>query len=94
MLNMYQVERQSNRCYDVRWFMISFLFAPISAGSLVAQWVRGWPTDLAVMGSGHACKQGSIAHTFIIMTSAHHPDMTEILLNRRLLLLFVDLHTW
>ena len=54
----------------------------------VAQWVKRWPTDLAVMSSLPARgeifsnrKRGSIAHSLSLST-CHPPDMTEILLKR------------
>ena len=54
----------------------------------VAQWVKVWPTDLAVMGSIPAWgedlfyrKRGSIAHS-LSLSSTHHPDITEILSTR------------
>ena len=57
-------------------------------GAPVAQWVKRWPTDLAVVSSSPArgedlfsCKRGSIAHS-LSLSSAHRPDMTEILLKR------------
>ena len=58
------------------------------AGAPVAQWVKRWPTDLAVVSYSPARgedlfnrKQGSIAHS-LSLSSAHRPDMTEILLKR------------
>ena len=57
-------------------------------GAPVAQWVKCWPTDLAVVSSSPARgedifnrKRGSIAHS-LSLPSAHRPDMTEILLKR------------
>ena len=65
-------------------------------GAPVAQWVKRWPTDLAVPSSiptrGEKKtkerkknllnrKRGSIAHSLSLSTS-HRPDMTEILLKR------------
>ena len=51
----------------------------------VAQWVKRWPTDLAVMSSIPAggedlynCKRGSIAYS-LSLSPAYRPDMTEIL---------------
>ena len=65
------------------WISICFLFNPP-----IAQWVKRWPTDLAVPNSSHAqskifstVKQGSVAHS-LSLSSAHHPDMTEILWKR------------
>ena len=56
-------------------------------GALVAQWLERWPTDLAVMSSSpfggedlFTCKRGSIEHS--LLSSTHHPDMTEIQLKR------------
>ena len=61
-------------------------------GALVAQWVKHWPTDLEVLGSNPT--QGKIfstvnrvpVHTAYhnIISSAHSPVMTEILLKRTL----------
>ena len=51
----------------------------IYVGALVAQWVMGWSTYLAVPGSIPAW--GSIAHSLSV-SSAHSPDLTEILLKR------------
>ena len=60
----------------------------------VAQWVKHWPTDLAFQGSsptvpGSSPTRGeifSIINRFLLrslsFSSAHHADMTEILLNR------------
>ena len=57
-------------------------------GAPVAQWVKRWPTDLAVVSSSPAWgedlfsrKRVSIAHS-LSLSSAHRPDMTEILLKR------------
>ena len=55
-------------------------------GAPVAQWVKRWPTDLAVPSSIPTRgllnrKWGSIAHSLSLSTS-HRPDMTEILLKR------------
>ena len=58
------------------------------AGTPIAQWVKRWPTDLAVPSSSPA--QGEIVSTIIrgsiaqslSLSSAHRPDMTEILLKR------------
>ena len=50
-------------------------------GAPVAHWFKRWPTDLAVClrrGSFHR-ERGSIAHS-LSLSSAHRPDMTEILL--------------
>ena len=54
----------------------------------VAQWVKRWPTDVAVPGSIPALsvnlsnrKRGSIAHSFSL-SSYHRPDITVILLKR------------
>ena len=54
----------------------------------VAQWVKCWPTDLAVLGCRPAggCnllnhKRGSIAHS-LLLSLTHHPHLTEILLKR------------
>ena len=53
-----------------------------------AQWVKRWPTDLAVPSSSPARgedlfdhKRGSIAHS-LSLSPTHRPDMTEILLKR------------
>ena len=61
---------------------------PGRGGALVAQWVKRWPTDLVVVSSSPARgedlfnrKRGSIAHS-LSLSSAHRPDMTEILLKR------------
>ena len=58
-------------------------------GAPVAQWVKRWPTDLAVVSSSPARgedlfnrKRGSIAHS-LSLSSDHRPDMTEILLKRK-----------
>ena len=57
-------------------------------GAPVAQWVKRWPTDLAVVISSPAkgedlfnCKRSFVAHS-LSLSSAHRPDMTEILLKR------------
>ena len=57
-------------------------------GAPVAQWVQRWPTDLAVQTvRAHSrrnllnCKRDSSAHS-LSLSSAHRPDMTEILLKR------------
>ena len=54
----------------------------------VAQWVKPWPTDLAVPSSIPARGEpfstvngGSTAHS-LSLSSGHRPDMTEILLKR------------
>ena len=57
------------------------------SGAPVAQWIKRWPTDLAVPGSIPTRgfldrKRGSIAHS-LSLSSAHRPDMTEIPLKRR-----------
>ena len=59
---------------------------PIHIGVPVAQWVKCWPTDLVVPGFEFHSRQnllnpklGSIAHR-LPQSSAHPPDMTEILL--------------
>ena len=52
-------------------------------GAPVCQWVKHWPTDLAVQGSSPAC--GEIFATVngvSFHTAFHHPDMTEILLKK------------
>ena len=61
---------------------------PTFSGAPVAQWVKRWPTDLAVVSSSPARgedlfnrKRSSIAHS-LSLSSAHRPDMTEILLKR------------
>ena len=50
-----------------------------------AQWVKGWPADLAVLGlipaeGGHhfICKQGSISQTLSLL----HPHCLDILLKK------------
>ena len=57
---------------------------PLGLGALVTQWVKRWPTDLAVVSSSPArdedlfnCERAPIAHS-LSLSSAHHPDMTEI----------------
>ena len=58
------------------------------SGDAVAQWVKSWPSGLACPSSSPA--QGKIfstmnrvpLHTAFLLSSAHHPDMTEILLKR------------
>lgn len=59
------------------------------SGAPVAQWLKRWPTDLAVPGSSPARggsnsnrNQGSIAHSHSFL-SAYRPDINEILLKRR-----------
>ena len=53
-------------------------------GALVGQWVKGWPTDLAVPSSIPA--RGGIISTVthsLLLSTSHRPDMTEILLKGR-----------
>ena len=60
-----------------------------AGGALVAQWVKHWPTDLVGPGPEFDTglkwnpyhKRGCIAHS-LSLPSAHHPDITEILLKR------------
>ena len=64
---------------------IYFSFSCWLKGSPVAQWVKRWPTDLAVPGWSLArggffsTVTGSIAHR-LSLSFAHRPDMTKILL--------------
>ena len=62
----------------------------LALGGLVAQWIRHWPVDLAVLGlsspppSGENLfnhKQGFIAHS-LSLSSTHHPDITKVLMKR------------
>ena len=62
--------------------------APIYRGTPIAQWVKRWPTDLAVPGSVlpkaeifYNRKRSSIAHS-LSLSSVHRPDMTKTLLKR------------
>ena len=71
-----------------RYDLFTVYYALLSAiGALVAQWVKPWPTDLAVQVPSLLernllnRKGGSIAHS-ILLSSAHRPDMTGILLKR------------
>ena len=64
------------------------LFCFISVRSPGAQWVKRWPTDLAVVSSSSARgedlfnrKRGSIAHILSLLLD-HRPDMTGILLQK------------
>ena len=77
---------------DLMLFFVLLLwrkeFAPKRASSFleelgvpVAQWVKRWPTDLALEAKSSHRKRGSIAHS-ISLSSAHCPDMTEILVDR------------
>ena len=50
-------------------------------GAPIAQWVKRWPTDEAILGSSPA--RGEIFSTVNgvpLLTAFHRPDMTEILL--------------
>ena len=60
----------------------------LQLGAWVAQWVKRWPTDLAVLSSIPTLGEifstvngGSIAHSLSLSTS-HRPDITEMLLKR------------
>ena len=60
----------------------------MSLGAPEAQWVKRWPTDLAVKGSSPVRgedlinrKRGFIAHS-LSLSAAYRPGMTEILLKR------------
>ena len=68
-------------------FTILNTYILLILGAMVAQWIKRWPTDLAVQSSSSA--QGKIFLTAnrvplhsLSLSSAHHPDMTEILLKR------------
>ena len=59
----------------------------VSLRAPVAQWVKCWPTDLAVLSLSpleakfYQLQMGFIAH-ILPLSSAHCPDMTEMLLKR------------
>ena len=68
------------------YFIVYLFFFGRGRRAPVAQWVKRWPTDLAVPDSSPAIgenlpnrKRGSIAHG-LSLTSYH--DITEILLKR------------
>ena len=72
-------------CYILYSLLLNFI---VPLQHPVAQWVKHWPTDLAVLGSIPTWggdlfnrKQGSIAPSFLL-SSIHRPDMTETLLKR------------
>ena len=86
----------SGRCGEGENERLNALEHRLRLGAPVAQWVKRWPTDLAVPSSiptrGEKKtkekkknllnrKRGSIAHSLSLSTS-HRPDMTEILLKR------------
>ena len=57
-----------------------------SLGVPVAQWVKRWPTDPAVMSSSPARGEifltvNGVAHS-LPLSASHRSDMTEILLER------------
>ena len=75
---------------DIRYhiYVITLLSDTGFQGAPVAQWVKRWPTDLAVPGSIPAlgeklsnCKWDSLAHS-LSLSSYHCTDITEILLKR------------
>ena len=56
-------------------------------GAKVAQYVKRWPSDLALPGSSPtrgeiSTVNGVSLHTAFHYHPAHHPDMTEILMKR------------
>ena len=62
-----------------------YFIHPNFRGDPVAQWVKHWPTDLATVSSSPARGEGlynrkrvSTANS-LLLSSAHRPDMTEIL---------------
>ena len=58
------------------------LVLSIYIGAPVAQWVKRWPTDLAVPSSSPARGEiFSTAHS-LSLSSVHRPDITETLLKR------------
>ena len=79
---------QLNILFEWQMMYLTLHLETTSKQAPVAQWVKRWPTDLAVVSSSPARgedlfnrKRGSIAHS-LSLSSAHRPDMTEILLKR------------
>ena len=79
---------QLNILFEWQMMYLTLHLETTSQQAPVVQWVKRWPTDLAVVSSSTARfedlfnrKRGSIAHS-LSLSSAHRPDMTEILLKR------------